>query len=512
MQSLAPRSYFSYYRNLSAMSILSLFLSRVLLWCMIPCINGLPHKHEADLNWILDELRFLSTFQNRLTGSPDHKRLIDRIENHLHDLGLGTHSDTYEFVYNESPTAEPQLLIGGESVPVAMYVPYSGNTGPEGTAAPLVEVASRPKIAPDWEQATGKIAVVSVACQRGDISKQIAVWPGSPKWGVRGCTPASVANSAVNMTGVAEAGVKGVIFAWGDITSANAFGQYGPFKTLYQDVPALYVAGEGAARVLQAARRNQPAIIVLQGNLVRERQTKTFWAIIPGTEYRNESVIYSTHTDGTNVVQENGYIALLAHAKALARSPPRRTTVLLFLTGHLHTAAITETGRVMDRWMKDHPELWRGDGDSGTMKTVFGSTVEHLGARQWFEDSDLRYYYPTGHPDDEILEAATPELASLLQVLWEGATPGMLRVSDPIRSLLEQPGEGLPFLWNDIPEVSLVSAPDWLLKQWPDEFDQMQLIDLSATKRQIRNFVRLWGIIDRFDASAFGTVDYSQKV
>ena len=52
--------------------------------------------------------------------------------------------------------------------------------------------------------------------------------------------PTSTANAKfANLTQAAEAGVKGVVYVWEHITTGNAFGQYVPFKRLYQEVPTV---------------------------------------------------------------------------------------------------------------------------------------------------------------------------------------------------------------------------------------------------------------------------------
>jgi hypothetical protein len=183
--------------------------------------------------------------------------------------------------------------------------------------------------------------------------------------------------------------------------------------------------------------------------------------------------------------------------------------VLVFLTGHLHASGFTGTGRVFERWFQDHPELWAGN-TSTALKAVFGSCVEHLGAKHWREDPVNNVYYPNGDLEPEWLFAATSQLAALLGKLWNGAQPGLLRAINPNKSLIEQSGEGLPLLWNNIPEISLCTGPDWLLKIWPDDFDERQLADVPAVKRQTESFLKIWQTIDGWSAEEFGTVDYAR--
>ena len=287
-----------------------------------------------------------------------------------------------------------------------------------------------------------------------------------------------------NLSKAADAGVKAIVYAWDEISSGNAFGQYVPFHNPYMGCPAVYVAREAARSVMEGAKMGANATLTLAGELV-ERSTRTIWTMVEGE--KNETVIINTHTDGVNVVEENGHIALLAKARSLATSPPKRTTVLVFVTGHIHTAAFSNTSRVTSRWLADHPDI--------AGNAVFGCCVEHMGAMNWTEDLSRDLYYPTGKQEDEYLFAATQELAVLVQKMWIGAVPNVTRVINPMVGVT-QPGEGQPFLAAGIPEISLVTSPSWLLKEWQEDFDERQLMDVGAMKRQINSFMRIWEIVD----------------
>lgn len=473
------------------------------------CLDAHPlSKRDDDIRaWIHDEVEFLAELKSHVTGSPNHTKLLERIESQLADLGFETESDYYDFEYFDAPTSPPALTIDGVGMVPPMYIPYSGVTPAEGAEGELVLLNNPTGEGPNWEEAAGKIAVLNLTTGPTDYSERFTVWPGSPEWPSAGGVAAAVANTAVNMTQASAAGVKGAIYTWSGITSGNLFGQYGPFKMLPMYVPGLFLAGEDASTAISAAEAGASATITLEGSFVPNTTTRTFWVTIPGTDadLAHENVILTTHTDGNNVVQENGYFALLARARALAKSPPRRTTILLFLTGHLHTPAVTPTGRVLYRWMSDHPDLW----NSSSSHVVFGSTVEHLGAVAWRDLLDQDFYFPMGKADDEWLFAATSELADVVAETWDtGVSPR--RISDPTVSKMEQPGEGLPFLWNEVAEVSLVSSPDWLLKEWPEEFNQRQLIDVEVARRQVESFLRIWEKVDGMKREELGTVVYKR--
>ena len=60
------------------------------------------------------------------------------------------------------------------------------------------------------------------------------------------------------LTRARRAGVEAVIFAWRGISTANAKGQYLPFTLPYQNIPAVFVAGDEADFVLAARFTRRP--------------------------------------------------------------------------------------------------------------------------------------------------------------------------------------------------------------------------------------------------------------
>jgi hypothetical protein len=69
-----------------------------------------------------------------------------------------------------------------------------------------------------------------------------------------------------------------------------------------------------------------------------------------------------------------------------------------------------------------------------------------------------------------------------------------------------QSGEGEPFTLQKIPNMSLITTPLYLLAEWPQDFDERQLIDVRAVKRQVDSFLAIWRAMDTLPATAFGEV------
>ncbi|KAI6350994.1 hypothetical protein MCOR25_010227 [Pyricularia grisea] len=452
-------------------------------------------------NWLLSEVEYLASLGSRRTGSCAHNRLIDRIQGQLELLGLQVNSDVWTFDYENVSSLNPGgLFINGQELRVSSTAPYSGHT--PGVTAQLVAISGSTSET-DWSRAKDAIAVVNITNAPVDLNIITPIWPGSPQWnqGPITAVPSVSVNPVVaRLAGAHEAGVKAAIYVWDGITDDLATGLYAPFNTGWLGTPAIFVSGSSADVVRATLAVNGTATVSLPGELVPNTPTRNIWTVIPGTTHPNESVLLTTHTDGTNIVEENGHIPLLAYAKFLTDHPPQRTTVLGFITGHIHSAAFTDTKRSTSRWMADHPELWNG---TFGMKAVFASCAEHLGAVAYEEDVAAGTYKSTGRPEDEILYASTPELVDLLRREWRGADPGLVRVIDPNQGPVEQFGEGLPFFWAGIPEVSLITSPSWLLNEFShlDNFDERQLIDLEALQRQVDSFVRVWRAADAVEVA-----------
>lgn len=140
------------------------------------------------------------------------------------------------------------------------------------------------------------------------------------------------------------------------------------------------------------------------------------------------------------------------------------------------------------------------------MRAVFATCVEHLGAVAYEEDLISNTYTPTGLPQEELLYASTPELTALLYNQWIGAIPNLTRIINPNVGPQAQLGEGLPLWHARIPEISLVTAPPWLLKEFPKEFDERRLVDMHALRRQVDSFERIWRMADLMPRHDFGTM------
>jgi hypothetical protein len=433
--------------------------------------EALERLTATDLNKRVDELLKLGP---RETGSPSHAKFIDKIAREIESLGLPVHRDSYSFSRwsLSDPSSDCTLKVDGQKIPVASAYPYSGVTGPKGVTGRLKLAGCFP-----WKM-DDKIAVFDVPYPKVPIKLLVddleqlgdGVFPktiGHPVLAATAFGPDLAAAKAAGAIGAVAVWRKDT--AWprdGDMTPELAADQYVPFIFPYRDIPAVWVAGEKGKQLLENARRGAVATLKLNALLSPNTLTDTVWTVVKG-EITNESILVVTHTDGVNVVEENGPIGVLELARMFADGPePKRTLVFVFVTGHLRIPAVTSYGQATTAWLTAHPEWWSGK--NGAPRAVAGLVIEHLGARAV----------------DGIPELAYTTNATMRSVLekWEKAnrTKGLTVIARP--RLLEI-GEGEPLYQHGIPAISLASVPDYLLKS-----SDVNFIDIKLMHEQIVTF------------------------
>ena len=439
---------------------------------------------ENDQTFFDNWLRDLYALGPRPTGSEAHVALVDRIAAELAKLGLKVHRDSHRFERWEVTSDRLALTVGGRRIPVSSAWPYSGETGPKGVTAPLTLLDGWRR---KWRAAAGNIAVVQVDNRAIPYGLLFGTWSDTGR--VKGGDKRdpvkhpviSAELSRIDLRKAKDCGVVGVIAIWRGLGDPDAAGQYVPFNKPYEGLPAVWVSEREGDALVDAARKHEPATLVLDAVRRPHVRTDTVWAVSPGQARPNETVIAVTHTDGTNAVEENGHIGLLALARDAVSHPHDRSIVFVFTTGHFRIPSITPRGPATNRWLEAHPELWSGR--HGGKRAVAGLVIEHLGALECALDKETHRYRLTGKLEPEILYATTKELAQRVRKDWKGAHDGI----EPMRpGALIQFGEGEPLLKRRIPTVALVTGPEYLAAE-TDE----RLVDVTVLGRQIESFQRL---------------------
>lgn len=358
------------------------------------------------------------------------------------------------------------------TVSIASAYPYSGRTGPNGVTGPLQLFSCGHW----WKNFTGKIAVIEVpypSVPVGLFLDDMGHLPASAN-DPRDFRPTyqhpllAATVFGPDLAAAKAAGAAGVVAVWKNLTAAQAADQYVPFTFPYQDIPAVWVAGEDGKQLLVSARQGARATLTLDAALWPSATTDTLWAVVEG-EISNETILVVTHTDGGNSVEENGAIGVLELIRMFATGPrPKRTLVFVFATGHLRSTVKDEATTA---WLNAHREWWSGK--NGDRRAVASLVIEHLGAVKAQPDSGDQV---------ELTYATNAAMRKILKNSWAGRKKGTVLIAKP--GLIHL-GEGKPLYHERIPAIVLISVPEYLLAA-----TKADIVDIELIHEQIGAFAR----------------------
>jgi hypothetical protein len=424
-------------------------------------------------------------FGPRLTGSPAHKAYIDFLESELSSLGFQVTRDPYSFTRWQAKSSSLQTLDGSgaaTAIDVAGYFPYSGSTSADGIVGDLVSIdlplenlpADLANLADLLDFAgsvlTGLIPTIeaSLAAVAGGTAGAVVLVNGIIPPLVTGiflpflsyAKPADFARLPLGdykrtffaalfsqlldiLRGV---GAVGAIFTL-DASPANAAGQYLPFASALDTLPALLVDREVGADLRSRAASRPKVRLGLVADTFPNESTDSLVAILPGAS--SENMIVNTHTDGQNAFEENGGIACLAIAKHYASIPQAqrpRTLVISLVTGHM-VANLPQTQGFIDHF----PEL--------IANAACGITIEHLGATEWIDDA--QGYHATGLPEfAAAFHSVTPVGTIATQTYMASALTGVSLLRPVINAFF---GVGGALNQAGVPSIGYLAAPNYLV-------------------------------------------------
>lgn len=453
------------------------------------------------------EVEKMNSFGVRLTGTKAQRNFIKYIKSQIHEMGLETFSDPSRFMRWEEKSKK--IVINAEDgdieVPISSAFPYSGETPAEGITAPLTLVNEKHV---GYLTTAGKIAVVEV--NELDFLPSEIAFDEKGRSIPEGLTLPShyngpVATAFVNFPFLRMAklaGAKAVICIWKGINDDCIEGQYLPFILGYQGIPAVWVNSKNGQKVIEEAKKGSTATFTLEAEIEKYAKTESFWCVLDGEE-DGESVIINTHTDGTNCIEENGPIAMLAMIKYLKDKPLKRTHIFVFVTGHFRLPNFKNIDgggvQATSKWLMAHRSHW--DGKEGHLKAVAGLSVEHLGCKMWkTEDGE---YKQTGDVETEIVYTGNQKLDDIyFDSLDERTKVYTLTLRG--HNFLHF-GEGQPLFNCGIPEIALVTAPDCLCVI--SENDEMDKFDAELMYEQIVSFIKMALMIEELSTEEIGPCD-----
>jgi hypothetical protein len=312
----------------------------------------------------------------------------------------------------------------------------------------------------------------------------------------------------VDLYNAVQAGVLGVILGWTGISDGNAQGQYNPFTVPFSSYPPSSQAGSDSNTTLggipsvwvnptwgdyiknQVAGSGISATITLEAD-IEQVTTSTVWGILPGASYGtadDEFLICNTHSDGPNIFEENGGIAVFNAARYFAQLPSAqrpKSMVFMASTGHFGHGLLG-SGR---DWIAQHPQI--------VQQTVGVVTIEHLGCLEWEDltaDNGL-VYSSTGKLQQSQLYVTAPSFQTVAPGPADQAllniTSAIFPGTDDRGAILSGGiffGEGGPFHALGIPTIGYIPVPQYLCAMYANGgIDKM---DIGHFQSQLSSLVQ----------------------
>jgi hypothetical protein len=274
-----------------------------------------------------------------------------------------------------------------------------------------------------------------------------------------------------DLRAAAQAGARAIIFVK-DLPRNQLAGHYEPYEGSSWRLPGVWLGVDQGQRLQAALASGQRASarLVLRAGY-RNVGTPSLFATVAGAS--PQRIVIDSHTDGTNAVEDNGPIAMVAMARYLAGLAPAcrpRTVEFSFSTAHFYQRVASPSqryggaGQFAAQLDKDY--------DAGTVSSVL--TLEHLGA------IDYEGVPRPGRPGEKLVPTGQPAIQFI------GITPspslvstvlGVVERYDMRRTILLQGadapgttvpshcnfgGEGTPFNVHLLPTIGVISAPQSL--------------------------------------------------
>lgn len=277
-------------------------------------------------------------------------------------------------------------------------------------------------------------------------------------------------------------------------------GQCLNFILPYLKVPVVWVNETQGKKVAEAAKAKKTATLTLTGSLEMAK-TYSFYTVIEGTDKTsNEAVIINTHTDGCNFCEENGGIGMLELVRYFKAHPCKRTLIFAFVTGHFRLpvfrAGLLPSNQATGRWLNDNKMLWNGE----KYKAVAGCSVEHLGCTEWKDKDGV--YTRTNDVAAELVYTGNKKVDKIYYSAAEDRT--LLRTITLRGHNTMHFGEGQPLSKKGIPEIALVTAPDYLCSVDAAGNAHMDKFNLEVMYQQLHTFARCIMLLDEKSKKEIG--------
>jgi hypothetical protein len=425
---------------------------------------------------------FVAGLGVRPTGSRAQNEYIKWILRQLKTVP-GVQITEQRFTINRWKAGSMELLleVGGTTttIPIAAPVPYAQSTGSRGVSAPLALAADEEAITA--ANSAGRIVVRPApagSTPNYDFFLPVVSWlvydpqntidPTQSFFGDFINYNARVAD----LRAAAAAGAKGVLFVK-ELPRAQLADHYEPYEGTPWKVPAVYLGADEGKQITDAlsAGSSVSARLVLHASY-RQVQTPTVLATIPGRS--RQRIVVDSHTDGTNAVEDNGPVAMVAMARYLAHLPTAcrpRDVQFVFPTAHFYQRLVDASHRYGGAGVI--ASQLDAEYDQGTVSSAL--VLEHLGARDYEQLPRV-----DGGPGNELVAnglRAIQFIGITPSPSLVGAVTEAVRNYDMQRTILLQGadapgatvpshcnfgGEGTPYNVHLLPTIGVISAPQSL--------------------------------------------------
>jgi hypothetical protein len=393
---------------------------------------------------------YLARLGPRYTATAAHQQYINDLQAAMAQLGWETDRKTQSFSHWNTDDFGLKVRNQGHRVGhirASAYYPYSGET-PAGGLTGELKFANKGAPA-DYEggEFAGKIAVVEASLSPAPLGALFKPWFAYPAE-VNPSEPYARSFGTVipPLSAAKAAGCIGVVIIL-PLVPADAAGQYFPIKQPIQGIPALHVDVIEGKEVRELSKTSGNVATLSLPATVTPDTTDALLAVLPGSN-PEDVVVVNTHSDGPNMIEENGGLGMLSVAQHLAGKPiaERPSTIAFyFATGHFASGCVASA-----RYVTDYPSLFE--------KTKAGVTFEHLGCPEYVDDH-VSSYGPTGKPEPSAAYCSNEKVATIAEAALQGAGVSRSAAYKPPFLI----GEGIPLNAAGIPMMSYIVGPDYLL-------------------------------------------------
>ena len=422
---------------------------------------------------------YLAGLGARHTGSPSEVRFTHDIRQAMKRLGWKTSVKPQTFDNWEANSYSLTVTPAGGSarkVRVGYYYPYSGRTGRSGITGELAYAGSG-RSAADFAGGSfaGKIAVIDVPPFSVPVGVAFNAWDRKFAADVDITKPydRSWVATGPPLKAAKEAGAIGAIIILPE-APADGKGQYSPFGLELQGLPALNVdAPTGDMLRSLAQTPGNKAKMTLTATRSKGK-TRALMAVLPGAS--DEVVVVNTHTDGTNLIEENGPLAMISLAQRLSAIPKADrpvTFAFYFATGHFQADVVSAPA-----YITDYPKLFE--------RTKAGLTIEHLGCPE-YETDHKNVFKKTGKPEISGLFSSNRTLANMARPVIEAKGVARCTVMQPTPVFF---GEGRDLHAEGIPMLAYIAGPHYLLAERSKKV-QLERFNVNRMQAETRAFAAM---------------------